>query len=250
MFLIFCFCGCIRRDEPEDQEEEEDEEDEEDQRNPTKSPDEASGSGSSKWFDAESKTRKAERNYQEQMRKLRADACKLTQEMQDTLSEFRSRPADAKEFCEEMSLVARRREWLVLVTNKDEEALASKIAEISEGKGADVASNADSRDASALARAGPCAGYEKLKTLSFLENMSSGFRECSTQDEVKKHFEETVPVKKLILVLMSSCKTAMSELTGARKKAVQAKERQREKEAKDAAEKQKAVAEGRELGSG
>ena len=116
---------------------------------------------------------------------------------------------------------------------KDETALTSKIAACQEGCPADDVTT--SRDMTALARAGPCAGYERLVLLEALASRGVEFRACVSPDDVKTKFEELVVLKKHLAVLMASCKTAVSALVGARKKAATLKEKQKLKEIKEAA---------------
>ena len=94
--------------------------------------------------------------------------------------------------------VARKRLW------KDETALTSKIAACQEGCLADDVTT--SRDMTALARAGPCAGYERLVLLEALASRGVEFRACASPDDVKTKFEELVVLKKHLAVLMASCK--------------------------------------------
>ena len=85
--------------------------------------------------------------------------------MTDVLAEFLSTTA-AQEFETELSLVQKRYEWLKLILNAEDTELAAKITEQQElGEKPDSAT--ESRDLAAVSRAGPCAGYEQLKTWSF-----------------------------------------------------------------------------------
>ena len=152
------------------------------------------------WSDAETKTRKAERTYVQQMKNLRTD---LNDLMTQVLTEFRSK----------------------------QEAASRRPS--------DGATITDSRDGGALARAGPCAGFENLKSLNFLESQAPKFRACSSQVDIKQTMERITPSKKLIMMLASACKTAVNVLVGAKKKSLQNKEKQKEKDLKEAADKRK-----------
>ena len=136
----------------------------------------------------------------------------------------------------------KRQEWLVAALSLDDSALATKICEqeaASRTHPGDGATVTDSRDGGALARAGPCAGFENLKSLNFLESQAPKFRACSSQADIKQTMESITPSKKLIMMLASACKTAVNELAGAKKKSVQNREKQKEKELKEAADKKK-----------
>ena len=114
-----------------------------------------------KWFDAETKTRKAERAWDTQMNALKRDLETLSASMSSTLADFRSAPSDAQEFAAEMLLVQKRHEWVLAVLQEDDGVLNEKISAQKElAEGAD--SVTESRDATAIARAGPCAGYEGM----------------------------------------------------------------------------------------
>ena len=191
-----------------------------------------------KWFD-ESKTRKAERTWDHQMQALKRDLVKLNEDMTSVLLDFRSKPSQAAEFASEMILVQKRQEWVNAVLDEDDSILSEKINSMSQMPGEDVST--DSRDVGALSRAGPCAGYEALITFSALAGKGVGFRTCTSQDDIKQKLEAALPGKKVITTLMSACRTAVNELNAARKKAQVAKEKQKEKELKEAADKKKAA---------
>eukprot|EP00434_Breviolum_minutum_P045093 symbB.v1.2.040356.t1/scaffold7167.1/size12942/3 len=142
-------------------------------------------------------------------------AGKVNDLMTQVLTEFRSKPDDAQEFSQEMTLVQKRQEWLVAALSLDDSALATKISEqeaASRTHPGDGATVTDSRDGGALARAGPCAGFENLKSLNFLESQAPKFRACSSQADIKQTMESITPSKKLIMMLASACKTAVNEL--------------------------------------
>lgn len=172
---------------------------------------------------------------------LKADLTKLADEMTRALAEARAVSEEAQLFSEEMNLVERRQSWLLAVRDSDEEALSEKINQAlapSEGvKVKDGATVTDSKDLSALSRAGPCCGWENLKPITHLENYAPKFKTCTSQEDISQKIEAIAPVKKLIGVLMSSCKTAVNDLGGARKKHQQQKEKAKEKAMKEAAAK-------------
>lgn len=191
------------------------------------------------WFDAETKTRRAERVFVQQMDAIRTDMEKLKAGMSETLAEFRAKPQDAEAFKGEMQLVQKRLDWLGAVLDTDESQLTKKIQEqLEPAKTSDGGSiRTGSRDEAALARAGPCAGFENLKTLAYIQGLGSSFRACLSQQDIKSKAEEIAPHKKQVLVLASACKTAVNELSGAKKRAETTKEKQREKELKEAQQK-------------
>ena len=229
----------IRRRADEEKEESEASQGEEEEGQEEKNKDESEKQPA--WFDAETKTRKAERTYVQQMKNLRTDLDKVNDLMTQVLTEFRSKPDDAQEFSQEMTLVQKRQEWLVAALSQDDSALNGKISEqeAASRTPSDGATVTDSRDGGALARAGPCAGFENLKSLNFLESQAPKFRACSSQADIKQTMESITPSKKLIMMLASACKTAVNELVGAKKKSLQNKEKQKEKDLKEAADKRK-----------
>lgn len=144
----------------------------------------------------------------------------------------------------EIQILERRHEWLVavLATDKDTQ-LATLLANQSSQGQCDGAT--ESRDMSAVARAGPCAGFEGLKTIAHLESLASMFRTCSSKDQIKSKNEEALPLRKLLQTLMSSCKGALNDLKKAKKKRDDEVEKQREKKLKEAEEAKKKSGSGR-----
>ena len=112
----------------------------------------------------------------------RRDMERVNSDMSSLLTEFRSKAADAKEFATEMLLVQRRQEWLAATLEADDTALSSKISGQKDGHDGD--SVTESRDVSALSRAGPCAGYEGLVTVGSLRSRAAEFRQCACQDAI------------------------------------------------------------------
>ena len=192
------------------------------------------------WFDAEAKTRRAERAYRQQIKNLGLDVSKVSKQMSEVLSEFRGKPSDAAEFACEMALVQKRLDWLNAVAHKcDEEELINKINDQNQSGAAAPDDITESRDLSAVARAGPCPGFELLKTLGHLDAMGENFRPCTSQDDIKRTFDDIQPRKKAVSVLMQACRAAVANLLGARKRALENKKRQEEKDLKAAADERK-----------
>ena len=190
-------------------------------------------------FDAELQTRKAERSWTQSMESVEQDISKLSSDMVNGLAEFRRNPAEAREFTAEMLLVQKRQEWLGAVLEKEDATLSSKISEANEAVDGDAITT--SRDVSALTRAGPCPGFEKLTTVASLSSRASEFRTCVSQDEIKSKFESLQSERKQLAVLMASCKTALNEMIAARKRLQVIKEKQKEKEIKEATKDKKRV---------
>lgn len=195
------------------------------------------------WFDAAAKTRKAERTYSQKIAALKVDLAKLDERMSEVVADFQAKPDEAVRFAEEILLVQRRQEWIQAVSIQGDDALKQKISQLTgagEAHGAgDAATQTDSKDVGALARAGPCAGFEELKTIVFLESLAPSFRSCQSQDQIKKRFEEIAPHQKQIAVLVSACKTALGDLLTARKNWNTQQDKKKEKEVKEQAEKKR-----------
>ena len=96
----------------------------------------------------------------------------------------------------------------------------------------DGATNSGSRDAAAVSRAGPCAGYQDLKIIQEVKNMACDFRSCSSKDQLKQVAEDLTTPKKLLQTLMGSCRKALSELRGAKARADAAVEAAKKKQVK------------------
>ncbi|CAK9041292.1 unnamed protein product [Durusdinium trenchii] len=229
--------------------EEEEENDDENKKDPKDDPKRS-------WFDQETQTIKAERAFKLQMEKVRAEMVKVSESMSDTLTKFRSQKSEsqdgAREFKTEMHVVERRQDWLNATLMKDggQEKLTGLIQALSVAEsGADSAT--ESRDMSAIARAGPCAGYEQLKPVAYLEGFASSFRSCTSKQQIKSKVEELAPVRKVLTSLTNSCKSALADLNRAKKKRDEDKEKEKNKKVKDAAEeKAKAKAKTQRRGSG
>ena len=216
--------------------EEKGEEDSDDGPGPEETPEKRKG-----WFDVETKTRRAQRSFQQQAASLEKDMAALDKDMTAAVADFRSKPGEAQLYDQEMQLVLRRQEWLqAVLENKDEELnnMIQQLTTTPEAGGTSVVT--DSKDMSAVARAGPCAGFESLKVMSHLTQFAEQFRHCQSQEDIKKKFEEIAPSKKVITVLMSACKTSLNELLGARKRKQQQEAKEKEKAIKGAAKKRAA----------
>ena len=148
-------------------------------------------------------------------------------------------------FQNELNVVLRRQEWLIAVLESNEE----KLQELLQGDNAnDGASTGDSRDLSAAARAGPCAGYTGLKPLQVLCDHGQKYRSCQCPSDLKTVTEEIAPLKKLLAVLIGSCKTAVTELRGAKQRAINADEAAKKKREKEEETEQRKRAAGKKSG--
>ena len=135
----------------------------------------------------------------------------------------KSAAKNCQAYVDEMAVVLRRQEWLVAVKDSDEKKLETlQQATAIPASGEDSASVAGSRDSGAVARAGPCAGYQNLKTLNDFSGKGIKFRACTSKDQLKKVQESMGPAKKLYQTLLASCKASVSELRSAKQRAAAA----------------------------
>ena len=161
---------------------------------------------------------------------------KETQElMESSLAEFRAAPQEAKQFETEMNVVARRHVALQTVLAGTVEDVAQYIQSLA-GEAAAASSDGGSRDLSALARAGPCVGYEELKPISEFLALKSQFRSCTSQEDIKAMAKSIEPWRKAYGRLASSCKTAVSDLYTAKQAAKAEIQNSKKRAAKAAAE--------------
>lgn len=135
-------------------------------------------------------------------------------------------PVSLKEFALEMTVVARRAEWVSAVLNLDEERLEQMITK-ADVANSEESSAASSRDLAGAMRVGPCPGFELLKPLCALRSMSGRFRSCGCPADIKTINDEAQVIKRQMNVLQQSCKTALNELTSARTRSKLEKERLR-----------------------
>eukprot|EP00969_Alexandrium_andersonii_P095285 4208987-Alexandrium_andersonii.AAC.1 len=82
------------------------------------------------------------------------------------------------------------------------------------GQSIDGISTSD--ESRSLARAGPCPGFQSLKTLQEMFTDNVMFRSCKSMEDIKKLQQESVqPRKKQLNTLMPSCNAAVSGLLNA-----------------------------------
>ena len=132
----------------------------------------------------------------------------------------------------------RRHEWLQAVLSSDGRKLESFIAQSqSTATLDDSQSQGSSRDLSALARVGPCSGYEALKIVEDVKAEAAKFRLCTSKDALKEVSEDLAAPKKLYQTLLTACKKALAELRGAKTRSEAAAAANKKREAKAAAKK-------------
>eukprot|EP00971_Amphidinium_carterae_P288006 5717233-Amphidinium_carterae.3 len=90
-------------------------------------------------------------------------------------------------------------------------------------------SEVGSRISSAMARAGPCAGWEELQVLKKYSSFGEKLRHATSKDAIEKCFEDAKPLKTVLAALMASCKACVADLRSART-AKRKLEEKREKE--------------------
>ena len=97
----------------------------------------------------------------------------------------------------------RRMEWLSVVSSGTPEQLQKLLEScnpLASSAGKEGSSVANSRDMSALARAGPCCGFEKLQCVLELEKSVPKFASCTSAEDVRAIWEETSTLRKLFKV--------------------------------------------------
>ena len=125
----------------------------------------------------------------------------------------------------------RRAEWLAAVKDSNSTKLSELLGQSAETAD-DGRSVGDSRDVGAVARAGPCAGFKDLKSLSDLRAEESNFKNCACKEDVKALNERLSGCKKLYTTLVSSCKASLTELRSAKTRTEAAAEAEKRKRAR------------------
>ena len=172
------------------------------------------GSGTPKrqaWFDSETQTNKAERNFIRQCQQT-ADALKgVSAEMLSVIAEVRSCSNLSAGFQTEMQVVVRRQAWLQAVIDGEEQLNRQRemLADNCDDSGS---TGGGSRDSASMLKVGPCAGHQDLKPISCMKDHAVQFRTCTSAQEIKSTFEAVAPLKKLYGCLMNSCRMATSDV--------------------------------------
>ena len=230
----------------DDENKDEDESQESGDKEQDEDKDKAKDKEKNKWFDAETKCRKAERSWISGVESFEKTLKELLQECLNLLGEFRALgAAGVSDFTEELSILDRRQRWLHAVLEGDEplQRMFEKQTE-EEEKARDSDSKTTSADLEALARAGPCKDYRDLKSISALRQLGSDFRLCTSNQAIKDTAEQCGQQKKTVSTLVAAVKAAKGDLIAAKKRqvATQKKEEERAAKAERAAAKAAATA--------
>ena len=193
-----------------------------------------------KWFDAETKCRKAERTWVTGQDDLANSVQIVLKQVAECLCEFRGMPAAAK-YAEEMCILEKRQKWASAVIEADDASLLRLVAEQqAEESAACVDSQTTSQDVAALGRVGPCKDYQELQTIATLKEMAAEFRTCTSAQQIKEVTEKGANRKKPINTLLQAVKAAKADLIAAEKRAQAQKRKEEDRAAKEAAKAAKA----------
>ena len=196
-----------------------------------------------KWFDAETKCRKAERTWMTGLDDLANSVQILLKQCAECLNDFRRKPDAATKFTEEMSILEKRQKWAAAIIEADDTSLSRhKQEQQAEEKQAMGDSQTTSQDVSALGRVGPCKDYQDLQTIAALKQMGAEFRTCTSAQQIKELNEKGATQKKPIATLLAAVKAAKSDLIAAEKRAQAQKKKEEDRAAKEAAKVAKAGA--------
>ena len=196
-----------------------------------------------KWFDAETKCRKAERTWMTGLDDLANSVQILLKQCAESLNDFRRKPDAATKFTEEMSILEKRQKWAAAIIEADDTSLSHhKQEQQAEEKQAMGDSQTTSQDVSALGRVGPCKDYQDLQTIAALKQMGAEFRTCTSAQQIKELNEKGATQKKPIATLLAAVKAAKSDLIAAEKRAQAQKKKEEDRAAKEAAKVAKAGA--------
>ena len=205
----------------------------------------ASGKSKQKWFDAETKCRRAERTWQSQVDALEKSLKDLKEECSKTIEDFRALGADGvQSFAEEMQILDRRMTWLQAIVDGDSQLQRLMDKQAEEEEKAKEDGRTTSQDLEALARVGPCKDYKELKSIAFLREQGSGFRACTSNDAIKELNDVCAKHKKMTGTLAGAVKAAKNDLVAAKKRqeAIKKKEEEKALKAEKAAAKANAKA--------
>lgn len=196
-----------------------------------------------KWFDAETKCRKAERTWLTSLEDLANSVQILLTQCTECLDDFRGKPETAARFTEEMSILEKRQKWVAAIIEPDDASLnRHKQEQQAEEKQAVADSQTTSQDVTALGRVGPCKDYQDLQTIATLKQMAAEFRTCTSAQQIKEINEKGASQKKPINTLLAAVKAAKTDLLAAEKRAQAQKKKEEERAAKEAAKAAKAGA--------
>ena len=184
-----------------------------------------------KWFDAETKCRKAERSWVASIEALEKNTKDLNTECLATLDEFRALP-NTQTYSEEMAILDRRRSWLQAVLRGDAAVSTILQEQDQEEKKNSEDSMTTSQDMSALTRVGPCKDYKDLKSIECLRRFGAEYRTCNSNEAIKELNEQGGKQKKVLNTLLAAVKAAKGDLVGARKREEASQKKEAEKQAK------------------
>ena len=191
-----------------------------------------------KWFDAETKCRKAERAWEIGCDSIENSIVGLAKDCDELKAAIASAVgSESQLFQEERRILDRRMQWLQALLDGDEALKAMLDSQAAEEASAQQDSKTTSADLSALVRAGPCRDYQNLKALETLRRFGASFRSCTSNQGIKDMNEEGAGMKKTVGTLMSAAKAAKTDLASAQKRweTNRKKEEERAKKAEKAA---------------
>ena len=198
----------VKKTRKEEQEEEEPDEADEDDAEP-KEP-------KTGWFDADIRVNAAYRRYEKASAKLRATLEGTQAKMQSSMNDVP--PVYQSRLNSELAVVTRRHAWLAATLALDEgrslTSLKEQVKEAAKQVPNDKSSNSGSTS-SQFSRCGPCPGFEELVPMSVIEAHKMTLKAAKNEEEMKTRETAMDSHKKLLNVLCSSCKTAVTDLVSA-----------------------------------
>ena len=197
------------------------------------------GDETAAWWSADTKTNKAERSYAQKFDVHKTTLDTMDKTMSAAVAEFRALK-DSSLFCIEMGVVLQRQRWMQCIRSGTPEDMRALIAEIDQGSQSmegevDAESCVSgSKDLSSLARAGPCANYDKLVVLTTFESHKGTSKGCKDQEELTAWSNEMNNHKQIHNVFLSACRIAVTDMYAARTshKATQDEKKKLEAEAR------------------
>jgi hypothetical protein len=169
------------------------------------------------WFDADTKVNAAQRRYEKGCEKIRAalssTAAKMVETLQAVATEHKAK------LKAEIVVVTRRHSWVNAVLADDGgKSLRSTIESTKSVQAQAQTSPSDGASTSTqsqLMNAGPCAGWEDLVTMCSVEQQKHLLKSATSNEELKEKECMSDGSKKLLGILMASCKSALGDLTSA-----------------------------------
>ena len=147
--------------------------------------------------------------------------------MKQRLSDCHASPARAPKFTDELQVVQGSFKCLMLVLSGSEEELKSYIQALVDAcEESEGAASSHASDLVALARVGPCEGFEKLKAIGVFLTRHTSYLLCSTQEERDDAKKRMDPLKALYGVLAATCFQAVRDVNQAEKVAAADLEKQ------------------------